>query len=277
MGFDIEVGSESQEIKLHIPEFTLKDQRISMHLPEVTMKQQRWRYHTPSTRMEQRCINKPPETVCRMTQRCIGGGWSRICTDIPECKLRGGGRMCRDVPVVFMQEQVTILGVPEVTMRRKDMVLGIPQVTMKLQRWRFDLPTITIKNVTAEFKKVEEQSKALQEREQNATKALSNSMQGEIKQVNVEQTQQYFSCQISDLDKQKSEIMNEFAVNLAAVNDAIASAVKHGAKDIEAAMVKAREGLLKSRNEAVKNLDDAKITMEGEMKKSVEAILNQAV
>ena len=154
VGFEIETDWTLQEIKLHVPEFSLEDKRIVFGVPTVAMREQTWIYHTPSVRMEQRCINNPPETVCKMESRCVGGGWSRICTDIPVCHMRAGGQSCTDLPVPFMQEQRTILHVPETRMEQQEVVLGIPVVEMKLQSWKLHLPQFKLSNISVETRKI---------------------------------------------------------------------------------------------------------------------------
>lgn len=258
IGFDVEVGSHIEEIKVNIPEFTMQEQRISLHLPEVTMKQQEWIFHTPSTRMRLQCVNGPIEFVCEDKEECVGGGATRICITRPSCHTRAGPQICTDIPEIFMQEQKVILGVPEVKMTQQDIILNLPAVTMRLQTWKLTVPDITVKNVKAEFKKSEDRAKQLQEREKNAMTALSSSMQSEIKATTAPVTKSYIACSIKQIDEDELTALKDIDNNIAAVSAAIESASKNGAKDLEASMRGALKTLLDARADVSKQFAEAK-------------------
>lgn len=274
LGIEFEVDWSEQEFSLHVPEFTMRDQEMIFDLPSVAMRQQTWIYHTPSVRMRQQCINNPPETVCTMRQQCIGGGWSRICTDIPECKMRSGGQTCTDLPETFMQEQRTILHVPEVRMERQRIVLGIPEVSMGLQTIKMHLPEFKVTDISVEVNELKQRGEQIQEREQNASEALSQSMAGEIRAVSIDQTNKTFDCNREQLLAQRDAGLSEIDININAVNGSLKAAQDSGATEIASAMTTALDQLIFAKSEAEQTFNTALENLETARREAITKISN---
>lgn len=275
IGFDIDVKWKTQEVKLHVPEIRSEDKRVSFNVPRMETRQQTWIYHTPSVRMEMKCVPKPPELVCGTKQVCIGGGWSRICSDVPDCRMRAAGEMCTHIPVPFMQEQKTILGVPEIVgSDRHEIVLTVPVLEMKLQTWKLDLPEITIKNIKVEANKAQERAAALQQREQNASKALSDSMQGDMKKASAENMEDRFQCEERSIRETFAKAKSEIENNIGALRDAIKVVQGYAAKDLESSMQKSLDQMEAARQQILANYQETIAKLAEQKKQAIEKLFS---
>lgn len=191
---DADVKMEQREIKLHIPEVAMREQTWKLHVPEVTMKLHTWRFHLPGV-----CMKYKPFP------------W-------------GGGM---HVPEPCMKENVWKLHVPEVAMRLQTWKLHVPEVTMKLHTWILHLPTVTVRDVRAEFGKIEREGQQLAQ-EGNR---VADQMKSEINAVTTEflnQTRAFIDSQFAPTIEY---LRKQIAV---APNDQIRNELRQSLETIEA-------------------------------------------
>ncbi len=99
---------ERVEIKLHLPEVTMRLQAIKLDVPEVTFKLRKFSWDVPEFRME----------------------------------MHNFGFMKTKVPRISMVRHEWSTKIPEFAMRRQEWKLHIPEVTMKLRTFSFDVPKV---------------------------------------------------------------------------------------------------------------------------------------
>lgn len=104
----LDTKMETVEVKLHVPEVTMRLQTWKLHIPEVTMKIRTFSWHVPEVKM--------------------------VMKDL--------GIMKTKVPEVRMSRKEWKTKIPEVTMRLQTWKLHIPEVVMKLRSFSFDVPKV---------------------------------------------------------------------------------------------------------------------------------------
>lgn len=216
VGVDIDCENKEKEVKLDIPEVTMKTQKMALHLPQVTMKTNRIVWDEPHTYMGTTVCGKYPEfRDLRVTMKDI---------------------LC-DLPQVRMERKEAKIDIPEFRWERTDFSMDIPEVKMVTQRWVFDLPDCKIKDVSIEKKKMEEKSKALQSRSAN----LAKNQQSEINQVVV-----------SNLTEKRNQVDAAFRDGIVKLDEAVNVVKSYG---MDPAKVKQEDGSFVNLLEKIQELD----------------------
>ena len=121
--------------------------------------------------------------------------------------------------------------------------------------------------------KIEERTSEIKRREDNANTALSESMQGEIKQVSIDSISTNFQCHGDALENQRHDAIKEIDINIAAVEASLNNAISLGASDFETAMRDALDKLIRSRAETLVQFDKA----QEQISKAKEDALNKII
>jgi hypothetical protein len=162
VNIDVKCKSKEHQIKLDIPEVSMKTQKWSLDLPQTSMKTHSIKWDNPETFVA--------NTTCGYYPR-ISRGHIRMKPII--CKL----------PQVRMVKREAKFDVPEFKWDTTSLKLDIPEFKMVTQTWKFDLPDCKVTKVSAEVKEMEDDSARLGAR----ADALAARQQTEIAAVVAEE------------------------------------------------------------------------------------------
>ena len=189
---DMDCENKRQEVKLDIPEVTMKLQRMSVDVPQVAMKTRTISWDNPETFMA--------TTTC---------GWY---PEFRGLRVKMSPIKC-DLPQVRMVRKEAKLDVPEFKFDRTDLKMHVPEFRMDTQRWTFDFPECRVRDVSVQRKRMENDSKRLQE----DALALSSLQQQEMR-----------SLALADLIKKRQIADEGFVQAIAGLEQSIAKVREYG-------------------------------------------------
>jgi hypothetical protein len=223
VNFKIDVKMKDREIKIDLPEFTMRTKTISFDLPEIENRRREISWKNPTLVMKQRCVEGIPETVCGSYKDSFGISW-------PKCGLRKGPDICTDVPTMEQRDERIVFDVPTIVMKRQDVKLDLPEMKMKTQRIVFGIPEITIKDVQGEIRKTKQESDKLKKDSDQTQKVYSSAMRNEFAQVIKESAPLMEKCAGEEVETGVKSAVASIDKGIGELQTALAAAAKAGAR-----------------------------------------------
>ena len=155
------IGMERVEMKLHLPELTMRLQTWKLHIPEITFQMRRFSWDVPA--------------IC----------W----------KMKQIGPIKTKVPEPCMRRHEWKTKIPEVTMRLQTWKLHIPEVTMRERRIVVDVPKYGTPKDKIEDRK--QRGAALGAKAERLAQAMKTEIAAATKELTIAQ----FATALADIDR----------------------------------------------------------------------------
>lgn len=251
---DFDITMNEQHFALDFVSVTMKDKKIAFDLPQITMETKSIKFDEVYTKMVTKKTGQYPEIHCKDTW--IYGPFGSKTKGVPKCKTKWKD-ILTDIPELHTRTVEIKTDLPQFKMVTTEFITAVPEFKMVRQDIKMNLPSITVKDVSAETKKMEEETESLKNYSQDLVKEQKKDFTSAISSN--------FQCQRDNLLMKRDELTESFSRSVREIDANIEELKANGfdPSHIKSSdgqtmnLLELREQLTEKEKEALASIDNA--------------------